>query len=700
MPFIVLLLFASCSRTESYTHTLRVVCDPSESPSRSSFPGGAVGGISDLNLFVYDSGGTLVEEYYQSGSTRVSAVFPDEAAEYDIYAVANVGRLSAPRRESEIERLIYEYDGYGAIAEKGLPMAGELLGCSPLDAGPVMVRCIAARYSVSFDNNSAKAEYVIKDVCLCNVPADIYPFGEGTSARHVLPCGDRLDPDDISSLNRGSSVTLYALENLQGVLLPDNTDPARKTPSDLTAEQSSLCTYLEVTADVLTTTSRFQDVRFRAYLGDDLTTDFNVRRNRSYRLRLDFESDMVVDDGWRVDADPPSVEGSLALSKTVAEVIKGIDDVIYVYTSSANEEEMDIVLSADGEEISAAGLSYVTERTVHEGKPAVAVRFTTSHPIDALNDLVSAPDALKVRFTVSSAEAIQGVPVLSTAFLVNVYHEVFPILLRARTSYLYKDMYAYSNSPFKIPFSGSFECICGQDANGISSEFSNAVPSMEGAFIARYYSYSDKGTRIKLEMEPVIDGRICEMYMGECSTARFGPGDGLSPRNMHSVSDGDNWYKYSDGYPLMDTNEGFSLLFRSSKGAMFLIDKSCSGWNSQNLYSFEKFEGCPYYFINGGLQVIAYYAFDDDPKYLDDSARIGYQVIAYEPGRDLEYGTGSYEIHYTTFGALMGIMKQFWGNTHVWMEWQNYDYYSYLTINGCSCWAGATSGVMGCTYGI
>ena len=698
---LLLILCFSCRKETVSNHNIRIVCDTDGMSVKSTLNSDVLYRINDLNLFIYDSGGTLVESYYQSGSSCVSAIFPDAEALYDVFVIANTGVVEAPVRESDMAGIIYKYTDYTTLKESGLPMAGLFKGYNPEKDSAITIRRLAALFEITFDNVSSKADYTIKSGRLCNCALDIYPFSEGTAATSVLQAGDEFSAEDISALNRGEPVVLYTLENEQGVLLPGNSDPKKKVPSSLPAENACLCTYLEVTADVHTATTSFTDAHFRVYLGEDLTTDFNVRRNRFHYLELDFESDMVEDDGWRTEADDPEIEGSISMSKRVAEVMDGIDDVIYIYPHSDNGKEMGIVLQADDSELESAALSYVTEKVVHDGRPAIAVYLSSEHPIDALNDYVTPPDALKVHFSVTSDESLHGEPTVTSSFEVNVYHEVFPIYLQSYPYGGYMDMYAYSNNPFGTAFSGNISYRMGQQTGGYNVKFDNVIPSRSGAFLGRYSTYGSAGTWIDVRMKPVINGVPVDMYMGESSKICFGPGTALSPGNMESVSDGVEWHVYEGGFPSLETNTGFFLMFNTINGSAFIINDSCSGWNNQNLYSFDKFTGCPFYFMNGGLQVVAYYAYNEEPRYLDDSARVGFEVVAYEPGRDLEFNAGTpYTSYYTVFGALMGIMTQFWGNTHIWMDWQSYDYHTCLTINGCSCWAGAASGMMGCSLRI
>ena len=98
-------------------------------------------------------------------------------------------------------------------------------------------------------------------------------------------------------------MSFYALENRQGVLLPDNDDPWNKTPLSLD-EKADLCTYLEVNCRLDGSGLCVGDVVYRLYLGQDNCTDFNIYRNSVLEVSLYLTVDGMKEAiSWRVTSD-------------------------------------------------------------------------------------------------------------------------------------------------------------------------------------------------------------------------------------------------------------------------------------------------------------------------------------------------------------------------------------------------------------
>ena len=184
--------------------------------------------------------------------------------------------------------------------------------------------------------------------------------------------------------------------------------------------------------------------------------------------------------------------------------------------------------------------------------------------------------------------------------------------------------------------------------------------------------------------------------MGTGTKAYFGPGTSLSPGNTPDYSSNGAYDFNVTGSPSATSYSNFTADFRSSSGLNFYMSSSCTGWNRQDSYSLSSFSGVPFYFVNGGLTCFERVLYMDEPKYLNDSARVGVEVHAYEPGRDL----GMFSRSITSFGFKIGTMTQFLGQSHTWQNWKSYDYGVYMTINGCSSWPGASYSSTGFSPGM
>jgi len=690
----VAVIFSSCldeGTGRGFESCFSLCCD-NDSGSKTGLSESAFQ-LHDASVFVYD-GDRLVTDAYSSSGGKITVLFPDAAQKYDVFVLANTGKVKAPSSESELRSLILEIPDLTGLSSRGIPMVGMLEAHLPEAATKVKVKMLCSQVELSFNHSAHSADYTIKSVRLGNCAGTVYPFAEASAADETVPFGDSLTVEEIASLQQGGKVFLYAIENMQGVLLPFNDDPYQKTPSNLpSSEVASRCTYLDVTADVLTPAALYSDVHFRTYLGEDITSDFNLVRSRNYRYELEFESNMIEESLWRIDPSQPLVLGEYQLSKTEAMVIQGISDTVFVSPVSANGKKLDFNISVEGADADKRALTVVEKDVIRNGKAAKALVISTSCPIDGLNDYKEEPDVKLCRVSICSRETFENVPLLKAEVDVKVFHQVFPIFLKTVPSGTRCKMYAYSNNPFKIPFSGSILVRQGQNLTGTARYFNSVVPDRGGALLAEIPCY-EGGMAIFLKMKPRIAGKETDMYMGNLSTEYFGPGTDHAPANGGKFVSDD---VYSMEYCKATNPEYRNYLARMScsSGYVFSLDSVTPGWNCQDLYTLSNFSGKPFYFLNGGLQIYVASKTEDAPKYLDDSGRVGFTVFAFEPGRDLCLDTKYGSKGYCTFGALLGVMTQFFGNKHRWLAWRAYEYGVYLSINGCSCWAGATKGSIG-----
>ena len=721
------------------SYRLEISCEEPEgmAPTKSSFSSASLSRVSNVNIFIYRDG-TLLSDLYFPSASGIDVSFPSASDTYDVYMLANVGNVTAPADEDDISDIKYTFNDYGGFEGTGFPMANSFIDFEPGSSVSFKLKRLIGMYSITMENSSDVVDYRIKSLQLKNCARDIYPFGNQTAGM-ILEGGDYLSSADINTLNNGGTVGIYFLENLQGILLPGNTDPKQKVPDNLTDRTAaSRCTYIQMLADVTTATAHFNNVYYRVYLGQDMTSDFNIKRSTHYYLNLNFSTNLIADEGWRIEPEEPDVIGAINLSKTEAGVIKGIDDVVFVTTQSANGAPVGFDIIPNSSEASAAGLTYTTYTTTYHGKTATAIKFSTSKAIDGLNSYNEAPNnnSLKVNVRIQSKDTYNGLPTISKNIVVRVYHEAFPIYFKAKKEGNYYYLYAYSNNPLKLGFQIAYTTNSGQNSTSVRSgsgrfqryaiddnffdddadwSITDLTLSRNGSQIGSLGAASEytDGMRLNITVTPITDGNFTtpysndcfleypkftstSMYMGTGTKAYYGPGSSLSPGNTAGYSS-DTAYDFSvDGSPTPTSYSGFTSLWTTTNGIMFYISSSTTGWNRQNSYTASSFAGSPFYFVNGGLTLYSRNFRYEDPKYLNDSARIGLEVSGYEPGRDL----GMVSSTGCKFGALIGTMTQFLGQNHTWQSWKSYDYSIYMTINGCSSWPGASYSSSGFSPGM
>ena len=294
------------------TFSLEVSCTTksSISPSESA--------IRDMNIYAF-RGGMLVSEVYTTDLDAAAMELP-AGYSYNIYAVANMGRRTAPADEETFAssfkyavRNISDLDGL-------IPMS---CFCSNINVRrstrtiKLTMARLMAKLVLSVDKSSLLDGLHICSVRLCQSASVVHPFrwiGQGGS--RVEKVGETFDGDyatviDLDHLNSGGEVVFYALENCQGVLLPDNDDPFLKVPLML-GGKDGLCTYFEIGCTLDGTGLLGGEVCYRVYAGLDDCTSFDVPGNSCINVKLSLTGEGLKKVSWKVDADVHVMDGYAA----------------------------------------------------------------------------------------------------------------------------------------------------------------------------------------------------------------------------------------------------------------------------------------------------------------------------------------------------------------------------------------------------
>ena len=258
--FLGMLLFTGACSDKVY------VCTPPVYESRHvtfSFSCDALSGtravadetrLDDINLYLFPADGASPRHMYAASQRTVSLELPD--GRYTLYAVANLGTDTGLLPEAEVRalRCVWNPDGTDAGV---LPMSAmqtfTVRGTTQI--GVELVRTVAADF---------RSALSIRSVRLCNVPRFTAFFDEGRIATAEECTATKAAPAN----SDGYSAVYYLPENLQGE------------------------------ADGL-------HVVYRIYLGENDTSDFNIARNRVYRIEARILGRNTVD--WRVSTTEVSV---------------------------------------------------------------------------------------------------------------------------------------------------------------------------------------------------------------------------------------------------------------------------------------------------------------------------------------------------------------------------------------------------------
>ena len=233
--------------------------------------------IRDLNLYLYDDNGEVVLFRYQTSTTLRFECLPGN---YQMRIVANMGRDMGENPASE-DCTITHADDYDTLpmsyeGDVSIRPSGGVLTLPTVE----VQRCVA---KVSYNISVKPADIELRSVQLLSVPRSVSVFDMATAPSD--------NPDDYTDCpgtelsGQQAAGDCYLLPNMQGTI-PSITDQRQKNPDNAPANASYLLIRAVRGAKVLA---------YYIYLGDNNTSDFNVRANVHYRLNISILGDSEVD---------------------------------------------------------------------------------------------------------------------------------------------------------------------------------------------------------------------------------------------------------------------------------------------------------------------------------------------------------------------------------------------------------------------
>lgn len=277
--------------------------------TRSSFTWGE-SEIRDIQIVITEEDGSVFDVLYSDSPSDLGFTGA-VGSRYRIWAAANLGGKVEVNDLQDFTAGTRSVTKAG-IAATGIPMFNGSDGQEILlsdNSGPVTITLtrMLARVDLKVDTRmlATGSLFSIRSASIYNAVNSYSPFSPSVRQEHkgrIEYSFDTASSSDISVLNRGGTISLYAFENMQGTLLPGNTDPWNKVPSSL-GDAGDYCSYLEVDC---TYGYSDNDVTYRMYLGKDATTNFDVERNTVYRVTLmPTEREIRGERGsWKVEAEP------------------------------------------------------------------------------------------------------------------------------------------------------------------------------------------------------------------------------------------------------------------------------------------------------------------------------------------------------------------------------------------------------------
>lgn len=324
--------------------------------------GDTFGAINDLAVLVYDEKGEnpIVTFHDVEGENLTSVnnmTFDAKTGKHKIYVLANVGSEDAAKEYTTEQALLSKQ-----IESQG-PMGTEMmLGFVAKDmetsinlynsgnneviditgdasfAAKVVPPYSKITFKITKDLPSDKHVYLaITEVNVRHLPVkySLLPYEKwtmdnGVSGESIISLYENKSAkpeDEVGALVAGKDFYMY--ENLQGENNISNDDPSLKTPVGLEVPtigdgkidytewfkkwSSVPCTYIEVKGNYTIFTSEpgvnhvgDGEINYRFFLGENSTSDFNIKRNTHYNVTLAFTGLAGKDElqyEWRVQAD-------------------------------------------------------------------------------------------------------------------------------------------------------------------------------------------------------------------------------------------------------------------------------------------------------------------------------------------------------------------------------------------------------------
>ena len=227
------------------------------------------------------------------------------AGVYNIYVTANMDSFVPPLKEEDMNDASYTVQSlsqFGSVIPMCWKGRTEIRGGSNTIVYANLARLVS-KVGLKVDMGVLKG-LKIKSAKVCQGAGKIRPFMDGGSriiSSEEAIDGDYATDDDIRTLMTGDPIFFYITENCQGKLLPDNQDPWGKVPDSI-GEVSELCTYVEMVGIWDDGADYEGSVTYRFYLGEDASTNFDIRRNSIHNLTLYLEEDNFDRISWKIDA--------------------------------------------------------------------------------------------------------------------------------------------------------------------------------------------------------------------------------------------------------------------------------------------------------------------------------------------------------------------------------------------------------------
>ncbi len=264
-------------------------------------------GISDVNLYIFGKDNTSSQHLYSQSATLEFECLPGN---YDVYAIADMhedmGELTARQLDARMLTLHTLYEALPKTVRTEIDIRAD-------DGLPAVVRNIEVKRTYAKIAYNISVDESVSDIELYSVQAFNLPIRTGMFA-------DKSSPAEPNGFRAGNLImipyadrfsgTFYMFENMQGTVA--GIVSQKDKTSDISPDYASFL--------VIRATRGNKVLAYKVYLGENNTSDFNVRRNTSHTLNIRIYGENDVDtrvSGYTVDVYDDAEEANVGGYMTV-----------------------------------------------------------------------------------------------------------------------------------------------------------------------------------------------------------------------------------------------------------------------------------------------------------------------------------------------------------------------------------------------
>ncbi len=311
--------------------------NPEDYETRSSYGDDIETVFSGAVLAIYNSENGIIDSKIEISpdklGTNINLSLPVSNS-YDFYLLANIWKIdkesSEPRAidlpysSDEMKNYFYRLDSgsiddrfrresMDEISEYGIPMAWSATDVNIQSTPHLNMRMerLFSKLILTIDHRGLSGDkldsFINGSVFINNVNNKLMPFAENGSKAEV-PEDVCERGDYISKMENGllCSFVFYVPENRQGCLLPGNSNPNRKTPETISSRYGSEfvgnLSYLSFSAELSAESAGVSAMtNYRFYLGQDASSDFDIRRNELMEVGLKFNAESIFHPTWKIN---------------------------------------------------------------------------------------------------------------------------------------------------------------------------------------------------------------------------------------------------------------------------------------------------------------------------------------------------------------------------------------------------------------